>query len=85
MTSDPAAISPITVALEAVAAAAAIRSGPALWEAAETALRQGAGWNDLERAIDGAAATVERAVRLEALATLREVAAREGAAQRWNR
>jgi hypothetical protein len=85
VTVDPTAIAPLAVALEGVAAAAALRSAPALWEAVEIALRQGATWSDLECAVDSAAATAERAVRLEALATLREVAAREGAAERWNR
>ncbi|MSQ28065.1 MAG: hypothetical protein EXR51_08010 [Dehalococcoidia bacterium] len=69
--------------LQAVVAAAALRSAPALWAATEVALTAGASWADLEQAVEAAAQSAAEAVRLEALATLREVAARHGASERW--
>ncbi|MEK7215689.1 MAG: hypothetical protein AAB289_08860 [Chloroflexota bacterium] len=69
--------------LQAVAAAAALRSAPAFWAAAELAFDEGASWADLEQAVETAAQSMAEAVRLEALATLREVAARHGASERW--
>lgn len=69
--------------LQAVAAAAALRSAPALWSAAEAALLDGATWADLEQAVTSAAQSAAEAVRQEGLATMREVAARHGAMERW--
>ncbi len=75
--------SPATHRLQAVAAAAALRSAPALWSAAEAALLDGATWASLEQAVETAAQSAAEAVRQEGLATLREVAARHGAMERW--
>lgn len=72
-----------TVALSAVAAAAALRSEGALWPALEEALGSGATPEELEQAIREAARVAEAAVRADGLRTLREVLARHGARERW--
>ncbi len=69
--------------LQAVAAAAVLRSEAALWNALEAALRAGATREDLDAAIEVAAQTAGDAVRAEARKTLTEILARQGARERW--
>lgn len=73
-----------SAALCAVAAAAALRSEPALRQALEEALDAGAGWEELERAVATAGRAAETAVLKDGLRTLRDVRARQGAKERWN-
>lgn len=73
-----------SAALSAVAAAAALRSEAVLWKALNEALRAGADWEELEKAIDTAARVAESAVAEDGLRTLREVRARHGAKERWD-
>lgn len=70
-------------ALQAVAAAASLRSETALWQALERALDGGASQKDIEAAIETAAETTADAVRGEAKKVLIEVLARQGARERW--
>ena len=70
-------------ALSRVAAAAALRSGAALWKALEAAFASGTSREEVEAAIEAAALMSADAVRREATRTLREVLARHGARERW--
>ncbi len=70
-------------ALAGVAAAAALRSHNALWDAAMAAAAAGASWEELLQAVDIGAQTAQDAVRSESLPTVREVWARQGAQERW--
>lgn len=70
-------------ALCAVAAAAALRSETALWQALEEALVAGVPWEEMEQAIKTAARVAESVVEEDGLRTLREIRARAGAQERW--
>lgn len=71
------------LSLEAVAAAAALRSETALWQALEQALDAGVSLANIEGAIETAAQTSAEAVRSDANKVLKEVLARQGARERW--
>lgn len=69
--------------LQAVAAAAAIHSEPALRRTLEDALSAGVSKEDLDRTIETAAEIAAEAVRSEAKRVLVEVLARQAARERW--
>ena len=76
-------LDPRLSALNAVAAAAALRSESSLWPAIEAAAAAGASWEELEAAIEQAAAIAETAVRQDGLRTLREARAHLETKARW--
>ncbi len=69
--------------LSAIAAAAALRSQPALWHALERALAAGVSQTEIEAAIESAARAAAEAVREDGRRILREVLAYQGARERW--
>jgi alkylhydroperoxidase/carboxymuconolactone decarboxylase family protein YurZ len=72
------------LALCCVAAAAAVRSPNALWQAVEEAVAAGVSFEAVEEAVMAAVRMAAEATQRDTAPTLGELRARWGARQRWN-